>query len=89
MDIKQIFEEAIARQERIILQETFRFPDETQEEVDAKNARRIKMVCVGMGHASQFSDINLICPGQDVNWEGFRINRRRVDQLDNIYVSRI
>ena len=88
MDLKQIFEQAIARQEAAIRKIACKFDDETQEQFDAKVARRVAMACLGIGHARQFPGINAICPGQEADWEGFHISRRRVDQLDNIYVRR-
>jgi len=89
MDANEIFEKAISRQEKLTRSNAFKFDDETQEEFDAKVARRIKMVCTGVGNAREIPGINAICPGLDADWNGYRINRRRVDQLDNIYVSRI
>ena len=87
---EQIFEEAISRQEEATTKLTMdcRFDDETDEQFEAKLQRRINYVCVGIGHARTIPGINGICPGQDANWNGYRINRRRVDQLDNVYVSR-
>jgi len=88
MNAKQMFEEAITRQERLVRDVAFKFDDETEAEFEAKVTRRISIVCIGIGHARNVPGINAICPGQDAIWEGFRINRRRVDQLDNVYVSR-
>jgi hypothetical protein len=88
MNIKEVFEQAIARQEHLVFETAFQFDDETDEEFQAKVEGRLKRVCIGLGHARQFPGINGICPGQEVVWEGFYIQRRRVDQLDNIYVSR-
>ena len=88
MNAKEIFEQAISRQEQLTREIAVKFDDETQEEFDAKVERRINMVCVGLGHARNIPEINGICPGMEATWEGFRISRRRVDQLDNVYVSR-
>ena len=88
MDAKQMFEQAISRQEQLVREIAHKFDDETQAEFEAKVARRIKMVCVGIGHAREVDGIEAICPGQDAIWEGFKVARRRVDHLDNVYVSR-
>ena len=88
MKAEQIFEQAIARQEQLIEETACRFDDETQEDFEAKIARRLAIVCVGLGRARTIPEIGSICPGQDAEWKGFHIERRRVDHLDNIYVSR-
>lgn len=88
MNLEDVFEQAISHQENLIREQAYKFDDETQDEFDAKVARRIKLVCVGIGHARQYPGINAICPGLDAIWKRYRIDRRRVDQLDNIYVSR-
>ena len=88
MDLAQIFENAIARQENLKLENAFRFDDETQAEFDAKVARRLKSVCVGLGSTDEYPRVKEICPGQSVVWQGYKIARRRVDELDNIYISR-
>jgi len=75
MEAKQIFEQAIAQQEVAIRE---MFGEETS----------VASVCVGLGNAREIPGIDEICPGQDATWEGYRINRRRVDHLDNVYVSR-
>lgn len=82
------FDNAIKRQEELIIKDAFRFDDETEEEFNAKIQRRISKVCMGVGSAQDFPGITAICPGQNAVWNSFRINRRRVDQLDNIYISR-
>ena len=88
MEAKEIFERAITRQEQLVLDTAYRFDGESQKHFENKVARRIRMVCVGIGHARTVPGINGICPGLDATWEGYRINRRRVDQLDNVYVGR-
>lgn len=88
MDAKQMFEKAIARQEVLVQDRAHKMEWETDDEFNAKVAQRIKMVCVGLGHARDIPGINGICLGLDADWEGYHIERRRVDQLDNVYVSR-
>lgn len=85
---KALFEKRITAQERLIQETAYQFEDESQEDFDTKVARRTRLVVVGLGHARTVPYINAICPGQDATWQGYRINRRRVDQLDNVYVSR-
>ena len=88
METKQKFEQAIARQEQLVHENAYAWLDETPEQFNEKYTNRLSRVCVGIGHARDIPGINSICPGQDATWQGFRINRRRVDQLDNVYVSR-
>ena len=88
---KAIFEQRIAAQEQLVIDTACRFDDESQEEFDAKVARRIKNVCLCVGHARNIPGINEICPyrcGMQVEWEGFMVSRNAVDQLDNVYVRR-
>jgi hypothetical protein len=88
MNASQIFEQAIRNQEKAIRGMFKKWDDETQAEFEAKVARSIKQAC-GTFHAKEIPGINAICPGQEAIWENFRISRRRVDGLDNIYVFRI
>lgn len=88
MDAKRIFEESICRKEKQMPNETFRFVGETQAEFDARVDHRIKRISLLIGDAYEIPDIDLICPGANVRWEGFKIERRRTNQLDSLYVSR-
>ena len=38
--------------------------------------------------ACEIPGINSICPGTSAEWHGFKVQRRRVDELDNIYIKR-
>ncbi len=89
MTLAEIFEKAIRRQEILVLTAAHKFDDETQEEFYAKVSRRLK-TCTATFDASELPGIpDALCAGLDAQHKGFRITRRRVDQLDNIYVSRL
>jgi hypothetical protein len=90
MNLKEKFEQDIARQEERIRKDAFKFDDETQEEFEDKIARRIKLTVTACYRANELPGINAVSIdfGGSVNWEGFKVIRRRVDQLDNVYVSR-
>ena len=84
-----MFEEALSRQEQARATLAFQFDDETDEEFAAKVARRIRLACATFAnHRNHIDGIDAICPGLDAIWRGFKIQRRRVDQLDNVYVFR-
>jgi len=87
-DLRDVFEEAIARRELQILVNAHKFEDEEFEEFYAKIANRIMRVVVTF-RARDLAAIDSVCVGLDAEWQGFYIQRRRVDQLDNIYVSRL
>ena len=87
-NLKAIFEEAISRQEVLVLSTAHRFDDESQDDFYAKMSNRIKHITATL-QAKDLHGINAICAGLDAKWQGFYIQRRRVDQLDNIYVSRL
>lgn len=82
------FENGIKRQEDLVKSIVFQFDDETDEQFTAKIERRLKLVCLGIGSSWDFPGINCVCPGADAIWEGYKVMRRRVDHLDNIYVCR-
>lgn len=82
------FDNALRRQEELVIKTACRFDDESEEEFNAKVQRRLANVCMGIGSSWELPGITAICPGSDATWAGFIINRRRVDQLDNIYIRR-
>ena len=86
-----IFEKRIKAQEQLIINTAHKFDDESLDQFYAKVSRRIRNVCVGVGHAQDIPGINIICPyrnGTQTEWNGYIVSRNAVDQLDNVYVRR-
>jgi len=82
------FEEVIQEQENAIRNQEK--PDwYSDEEWQDKIDKRVRNVVVGVDSAQNIPGIELIIPGQQAKWRNYFVERQRVDQLDNIYVSRI
>ena len=90
-EIQTEFDKIIKGQEIAVRNGSVRFDDETNEQFTAKVERRIKMICVIAGHAKNFPGINSIepyCNGEWAEWNGYKVMRRKADQLDNVYIMR-
>lgn len=61
----------------------------SDEEWQQKINKRLQNVTVGVGSANNLPGIELIIPGQEAKWRDYYVERARVDQLDNIYVTRL
>ena len=90
-DAASIFERMISRQEELRRKNACQRSDETDAEFAARLARALKMIVVPVGHASIIPGIEAICPekqGCPTRFGNYFVSRRKVDQLDNVYVWR-
>ena len=88
MTLEERFDKAISRQEVLVMTTAYKFDDETQQAFYDGVARRLR-TRIATFDAKELPGIDAICAGLDAEYKGYRITRRRVDQLDNIYVSRL
>ena len=88
IELISLFEKRISENEQRILRNAFKFEDETHSDFYARIARQITLTCMISFRTSDIPEIALFCEGLECELGNFRVSRRRVDEIDNIYVSR-
>ena len=87
IELISLFEKRISEREQQILCNAHKWEDESFNMFYVRISKRIASIVVTF-RAKELLGIDLFCPGLDAIFEDFSIQRRKVDELDNIYVSR-